>query len=136
MEAFSVDENGRILSQKRFDREQQAQYHFTLEAVDDSGKGLASSLNITVNIVDINDNPPKFSKNFYMVAVNEETDSCFTVTVSTYTIFLITKFLKMLNKCLQKFIISYRLCEDEKSLSICIILFYRQQIQTKAKMAK
>lgn len=80
--AFSIDANGKLSSQKRFDREECDRYYLTLEATDYAGKGLTSTLSITVSIIDVNDNRPTFKEKFYSMTVSEETSSTsFTVNV-------------------------------------------------------
>ncbi len=56
---------------KALDREKQPVIHLTLTAVDGGKPALSGTLEITVNVLDFNDNSPVFSKSLYKVKVNE-----------------------------------------------------------------
>ncbi|XP_004679786.1 PREDICTED: cadherin-17 [Condylura cristata] len=55
---FSIDQEGVIYVTEPLDREEKDSYSFYAVAKDNSGKPLASPLNIRVKVKDINDNPP------------------------------------------------------------------------------
>ncbi|XP_042588342.1 protocadherin alpha-3-like isoform X4 [Cyprinus carpio] len=56
---------------KALDREKQPVIHLTLTAVDGGKPALSGTLEISVNVLDFNDNAPVFSKSLYKVKVNE-----------------------------------------------------------------
>uniref|UniRef100_F6WJ35 Cadherin 17 n=1 Tax=Ornithorhynchus anatinus TaxID=9258 RepID=F6WJ35_ORNAN len=55
---FSVDQNGSIYATQPLDREEKESYVFYLAALDEMKKALARPLEILVEVIDINDNPP------------------------------------------------------------------------------
>ncbi|XP_076875449.1 protocadherin alpha-2-like isoform X2 [Brachyhypopomus gauderio] len=62
-----------LVLQKALDREKQAVVKVVLTAFD-GGKPLRSgTLDVTVNVIDVNDNTPSFSKEMYKVSVQENT---------------------------------------------------------------
>uniref|UniRef100_A0A671QBK0 Cadherin domain-containing protein n=1 Tax=Sinocyclocheilus anshuiensis TaxID=1608454 RepID=A0A671QBK0_9TELE len=56
---------------KALDREKQPAIHLTLTAVDGGKPALSGTLEIIINVLDVNDNSPVFSKSLYKVKVNE-----------------------------------------------------------------
>ncbi|XP_067455314.1 protocadherin alpha-8-like isoform X14 [Thunnus thynnus] len=77
-EHFSIDvsSGGETLSaelvlQKALDREKQPIIKLTLTAVDGGKPARSGTLQILVNVVDVNDNTPSFSKSLYKVSVSE-----------------------------------------------------------------
>ncbi|XP_044218767.1 protocadherin alpha-8-like isoform X11 [Thunnus albacares] len=77
-EHFSIDvsSGGETLSaelvlQKALDREKQPIIKLTLTAVDGGKSARSGTLQILVNVVDVNDNTPSFSKSLYKVSVSE-----------------------------------------------------------------
>ncbi|XP_049897645.1 protocadherin alpha-8-like isoform X5 [Epinephelus moara] len=60
-----------LVLQKALDREKQAVIKLTLTAVDGGKPPKAGTLNIHVNVLDVNDNTPSFSKTLYKARVNE-----------------------------------------------------------------
>lgn len=70
-------ETGIITLNKPLDREQKASYNLTLKAVDLGTPPLSTILHFTINVQDINDNPPEFtSKQYYaIIPENEPIDS-------------------------------------------------------------
>ncbi|XP_016305843.1 protocadherin gamma-C3-like [Sinocyclocheilus anshuiensis] len=78
-EHFSLDvQSGRdqsvsaeLVLQKALDREKQAVIHLTLTAVDGGKPPKSGTTEIIVNVVDINDNIPVFSKSLYKAKITE-----------------------------------------------------------------
>ncbi|MBN3304009.1 FAT3 protein, partial [Amia calva] len=71
---FSIDKSsGIIVLEKTLDREQQALYNITVRA-SDQGQAvqLASLVNVTITVLDINDNPPVFERRDYLATVPED----------------------------------------------------------------
>ncbi|XP_067112862.1 protocadherin alpha-8-like [Osmerus mordax] len=60
-----------LVLQKPLDREKQAVIHLVLTAVDGGKPPRSGTLQIVVNVLDINDNSPLFSKSLYKVKVAE-----------------------------------------------------------------
>ncbi|XP_065146628.1 protocadherin alpha-2-like isoform X3 [Paramisgurnus dabryanus] len=60
-----------LVLMKHLDREKQSIIHLTLTAVDGGKPPMSGSLDIIVNVLDVNDNSPVFSKSLYKVKVNE-----------------------------------------------------------------
>lgn len=48
-----------------WDREQVARHYLTVEARDDLGKGNRNSVQLIINIEDVNDNAPIFTQGYY-----------------------------------------------------------------------
>lgn len=68
---FAIDKNtGRITLVKKLDRELVDHYKFQVKATD--GGGLSDIVDIVVNLIDVNDSPPKFSQSSYSVKVAED----------------------------------------------------------------
>ncbi|KAI8798409.1 protocadherin-9 [Biomphalaria glabrata] len=57
---FTVTKDGRVLSLEKFDREMKSLYSFYIVATDNGQRRLSSSVLVTVNILDENDNKPEF----------------------------------------------------------------------------
>ena len=57
-ELFSIDQNGNVFTTQRLDREEQAQYNFTVAATDNSQPEMVSLATVFISLVDINDNQP------------------------------------------------------------------------------
>ncbi|XP_030002151.1 protocadherin alpha-2-like [Sphaeramia orbicularis] len=78
-EHFSLDvqsggEHGvsaELVLQKALDREKQSAITLLLTAVDGGKPPRSGSLQININVIDVNDNVPTFSKSLYKVRVNE-----------------------------------------------------------------
>ncbi|XP_044218764.1 protocadherin alpha-2-like isoform X8 [Thunnus albacares] len=66
-QSFSAE----LVLQKALDREKQAVIDLTLTAIDGGKPPKTGTLQIQVNILDVNDNPPLFSKSLYKVQVVE-----------------------------------------------------------------
>uniref|UniRef100_A0A667X8X0 Cadherin domain-containing protein n=1 Tax=Myripristis murdjan TaxID=586833 RepID=A0A667X8X0_9TELE len=60
-----------LVLQKALDRERQPMILLTLTAVDGGNPAKSGSMTIIVNVLDINDNPPVFSKSLYKASVYE-----------------------------------------------------------------
>ncbi|XP_075902441.1 protocadherin gamma-C3-like [Nelusetta ayraudi] len=60
-----------LVLKKPLDREQKAQHRLVLSALDGGSPSKSGSLNLTVIVLDANDNHPVFSKDTYSVAINE-----------------------------------------------------------------
>ncbi|XP_061090070.1 protocadherin alpha-8-like [Conger conger] len=60
-----------LVLQKALDREKQSVIRLTLTAVDGGKPPRSGTLQIVVNIIDVNDNAPAFSKSLYKVLVSE-----------------------------------------------------------------
>lgn len=72
---FSLGKSSALLSLIReLDFEKQRQYHFQIEAVDGGWSPKTAITNITVNIVDVNDNPPAFGASDYVASVPENSE--------------------------------------------------------------
>ncbi|PKU40343.1 protocadherin fat 4-like [Limosa lapponica baueri] len=69
---MDIDTSGLILLEKELDREKQGFYNLTVIASDQGQPVLSTALNLTVIIADVNDNPPVFSSNRYVVNVTED----------------------------------------------------------------
>lgn len=71
---FSIDENsGEIVTNTKLDRETDDHYTLTVEAVDQGYPSLTGSVMVHINILDINDNPPRFTR-LFSVNVTENTE--------------------------------------------------------------
>ncbi len=67
-------ENGNLHSSIVFDCEDQSSFSFSVSVIDkpmDSSTALSDTAIVNVNVVDINDNPPVFSENPYILSVPE-----------------------------------------------------------------
>ena len=69
---FTIDaESGIMTVMKTLDREKIAVYNVSAVATDLGTPSMSSTVRITVNIVDVNDNPPEFSRKVYHASVAE-----------------------------------------------------------------
>ena len=69
---FSIDpESGIIIVAKGLDRETIPVYNLTVTASDLGIPSMSSSVMVTVNILDVNDNPPEFSRKVYYASATE-----------------------------------------------------------------
>ncbi|XP_059396101.1 protocadherin gamma-A4-like isoform X27 [Carassius carassius] len=64
-----------LVLQKALDREKQAVTHLILTAIDGGKPPKSGTLNVVVDVLDVNDNKPIFSKPLYKVKVKENTAS-------------------------------------------------------------
>ncbi|MEQ2205131.1 hypothetical protein XENOCAPTIV_026304, partial [Xenoophorus captivus] len=77
-EYFSIDVSSsrdsvsaELVLQKALDREKQPAIKLTLIAVDGGKPSKSGSMQILINVIDVNDNTPLFSKSLYKVSVSE-----------------------------------------------------------------
>lgn len=73
-DTFSIDKSSGILVlEQNLDREVQSAYQLTVHAFDlGSPLSLSSSVNITITVLDINDNPPVFEHRDQLATVPED----------------------------------------------------------------
>lgn len=70
--SFAIDpESGIVTVAKGLDRETVATFNLTISAIDLGTPALTSSVVVTINVLDINDNPPQFSRKLYSASVPE-----------------------------------------------------------------
>lgn len=70
--SFAIDpDSGIITVAKGLDRETVASFNLTVSAIDLGTPALTSSVVVTVHVLDINDNPPQFSRKLYTASVAE-----------------------------------------------------------------
>lgn len=67
----SLDDGYKVIIQHYLDRETQSSHHIKITCADKGTPVLDSVLEFTVNVLDANDNPPKFSQFYYNAKVNE-----------------------------------------------------------------
>ncbi|KAM3612809.1 uncharacterized protein V6R79_015001 [Siganus canaliculatus] len=60
-----------LVLKKPLDREQKAEHRLVLTALDGGSPPKSGSLNLTITVLDINDNRPVFSKDMYTVSLDE-----------------------------------------------------------------
>ncbi|XP_017345165.1 protocadherin alpha-13 isoform X4 [Ictalurus punctatus] len=77
-EYFSIDASGaeqslsaELVLEKALDREKQSVIHLVLTALDGGKPPKSGELHITINVLDVNDNKPVFSKSLYKVSIKE-----------------------------------------------------------------
>ncbi len=84
---FTIDNNGTIFVLSDLDRETQDEYSFNAYANDSGNPSLSGTTLVLINIKDVNDNPPNFTKPIYEATVIEEIDSpLFVLNVSAYDV--------------------------------------------------
>ena len=59
---------------KHVDYELCSQYHLVLGVHDVTGHGLVSTSQLTINVLNVNDHPPRFSHDQYRVFLSEDCD--------------------------------------------------------------
>ncbi len=70
---FSVDaESGLVSVAAPLDRETVAVYNLSVVAVDLGAPALTSAANVSVRVLDVNDNPPEFERHTYFADVDED----------------------------------------------------------------
>ncbi|XP_041099375.1 protocadherin Fat 4-like, partial [Polyodon spathula] len=65
--------DGRVRLIEELDREERSNYTVTIVATDKGEPSLSSSMDVTVIVLDVNDNNPIFSQNVYDVEIEEDT---------------------------------------------------------------
>jgi len=72
---FEVDSvSGEVVIGKNgIDHEKSSQYKIWIEATDSDEPKLSSAVLLTINVTDVNDNPPVFEYPFYTISIQEET---------------------------------------------------------------
>ena len=71
---FTIDsKTGVITTSDKLDREQVASYNLMITAKDHGTPSLSSTVSVSINVLDENDNKPKFSLPFYQASVLENT---------------------------------------------------------------
>ena len=77
---FNISEStGAVTSLRPLDREQRDSYNFTVVATDGGMPRQSSSISITLQVLDINDNAPLFEQEVYELAVREDMEARVTV---------------------------------------------------------
>ncbi len=77
---FAIDaESGIITVAKSLDRESLATHNLTITAVDLGTPAMTSEVVVTVNVLDVNDNPPQFSRKLYSASAAESSPVGFEV---------------------------------------------------------
>ena len=70
---FSIDPLlGNISVVAELDREEDTVYSLTVLAVDSGTPSLTASLNLTISLTDVDDNPPSFENSSYAVSISED----------------------------------------------------------------
>ncbi|XP_023209390.1 protocadherin Fat 4-like, partial [Centruroides sculpturatus] len=72
--AFFIDHVGNILTRRSLDREKESSLEFLLVAFDGGTPQLSGTTTVMIQVEDINDNPPHFESDTYIVNVPEEED--------------------------------------------------------------
>ncbi|KAG9259655.1 protocadherin Fat 1 isoform X1 [Astyanax mexicanus] len=71
-EYFTIDRNtGTIWTAQTLDHEEKSQHKLVVRAVDGGVPALSSEVTVTIDVIDLNDNPPVFSQNVYETAISE-----------------------------------------------------------------
>ncbi|UYV72312.1 hypothetical protein LAZ67_9002575 [Cordylochernes scorpioides] len=73
-EAFRVADDGSLHTRRRLDREREPQLEFLVVAFDGGTPQLSGTATVAVTVLDINDNPPHFNTDTFVVHVPEEED--------------------------------------------------------------
>ena len=71
-DSFSIDSNGNIKTKVTIDREVTPQYVFFVTVQDCGAPVLSDSVKMTVNVLDINDNTPKFLQPYVVLILENE----------------------------------------------------------------
>ncbi|XP_048589348.1 protocadherin Fat 4 isoform X1 [Nematostella vectensis] len=74
-EVFSVDGSGLITLAKLLDRETQDNYLLTVKAVDGGGQDSVNKAIVNITVLDVNDEPPIFSKAEYNFTIQEHSQA-------------------------------------------------------------
>ena len=73
-ELFQVDSKGRVIISGRLDRESQPIHKITIQAMTQTSPTLNSYFDLTVQVLDVNDNAPEFQSDPYDIQVSEAID--------------------------------------------------------------
>ena len=92
---------GRIYTTQELDREEVASYELTIVAQDTSLQPLSATAQLTISVLDINDNAPQFEMDVFTIEVSEETllegsEVITEISVRTYSMILEAVVLRML----------------------------------------
>ena len=68
---FALNASGFLLTDQTLDREQQEVYTVTITAQDHGHPSRSSNATVTIRISDINDHPPNFEQEIYMISIVE-----------------------------------------------------------------
>ncbi|XP_078577750.1 protocadherin-15-like isoform X4 [Branchiostoma floridae x Branchiostoma japonicum] len=79
--SFEISPAGAIYAKQRLDREEQDQYVLVVTANDKAPDGRSSSVTLTVNVTDINDNSPQFPQDLYEVVLDENENATVLLTL-------------------------------------------------------
>ncbi|XP_035669885.1 protocadherin-15-like isoform X2 [Branchiostoma floridae] len=79
--SFEISPVGAIYATQRLDREEQDQYVLVVTANDKAPDGRSSSVTLTVNVTDINDNSPQFPEDLYEVVLDENENATVLLTL-------------------------------------------------------
>ncbi|XP_051784464.1 protocadherin Fat 1a isoform X3 [Erpetoichthys calabaricus] len=70
---FSIDSNtGAIFVIEDLDYEKSHEYYLSVEATDGGSPPLSDVATVNINLTDVNDNAPKFSRDIYAAVINED----------------------------------------------------------------
>lgn len=68
---FLMNPNGGLVQVSPLDREINSDYKFSVEALDGGQVPMSSTVNVTITILDVNDNQPKFEMSEYHLTTDE-----------------------------------------------------------------
>ncbi|CAB1337133.1 unnamed protein product, partial [Coregonus sp. 'balchen'] len=71
---YKLSQNANFEMEKALDREQKLEHRLLLTAIDGGNPPRSANLNLTVTVLDINDNRPVFSQEVYTVTLEENVD--------------------------------------------------------------
>ena len=79
---FHLDSaSGTLTTASTLDRETTASYNLTVQAIDGGSPALSLSINVTITISDVNDNPPVFEKTMYTATLPSDAQKEWSFTV-------------------------------------------------------
>ncbi|XP_022242412.1 fat-like cadherin-related tumor suppressor homolog [Limulus polyphemus] len=79
LSSFSIDNHGRIMQVAELDREERDTYNLTIRVEASSQPQLASYTDVSIILMDENDNSPMFVSNPYQIIVAENVEESYTV---------------------------------------------------------
>ncbi|KAI8521721.1 Protocadherin-15 [Branchiostoma belcheri] len=79
--SFEITPEGAIYATQKLDREEQDQYVLVVTANDKAPDGRSSSITLSVNVTDINDNSPQFPQDLYEVVLDENSNATILLTL-------------------------------------------------------